>query len=171
MALAHRPDAILMDLAMPGMDGYETTRRLRRMPEVARVVVIACSASISAREREGSISAGFNDFLPKPIALEELLEKLQSQLGLLWELAEPAPQAAPPPPAAELVLPSAEALTRLLEMANKGRLSVLLKEIERLRQEDKALGPFLGRLQELSMAFQTDEIRNFLRETLSKVKQ
>jgi signal transduction histidine kinase/CheY-like chemotaxis protein len=164
LALAHRPDVIVMDLSMPGMDGYETTRRLRQLPELACIPVIASSASTSVSEHDRSASFGCNDFLPKPIEGGALLEKLEAQLGMVWICAEPPPPAAASvAPAVEAVRPTAEALARLMELANKGRVSRLLDDIERLRQEDARLGPFLDRLRHLAVTFQKDKVDDFLR--------
>src|SRR5262249_41518318 len=71
--MERRPALILMDLSMPGLDGYETTRRLREMPELGPVVIMAISASISGPAQKKSLGAGCNDFLPKPVQVEALL--------------------------------------------------------------------------------------------------
>ncbi len=68
-----RYDVVFMDCQMPGLDGLETTRRLRRMGgEAARVPVVAMTALALEEYRAGCFAAGMNDFLSKPIRLEEL---------------------------------------------------------------------------------------------------
>jgi CheY-like chemotaxis protein len=69
-ALRHRPDVIVMDLAMPRLDGWAATRRLRARRATAETPIIALSAV--ARGREGAHAAGCNAFLAKP-CLPELL--------------------------------------------------------------------------------------------------
>src|SRR6185503_1071349 len=77
LAATRRPALIVMDLAMPVVDGYEATRRLRQIPELRSTVIIASSASISEAEHEKSVSAGCDDFLPKPVQARALFDALE----------------------------------------------------------------------------------------------
>jgi CheY-like chemotaxis protein len=79
-----KPDLIFMDLVMPVLDGFETTRRIRLLPELEGVVVIAISASVFDFDRQQSREVGCDDFLPKPVREADLLEKLRVYLGLEW---------------------------------------------------------------------------------------
>jgi CheY-like chemotaxis protein len=85
-AQALRPDLILMDNVMPGIDGREATRRLRRDADLRTVPVIAVSASASAEDQQRSLESGANAFLPKPVVFDHLLDQIESLLGLKWSL-------------------------------------------------------------------------------------
>ena len=68
-----RPDLILLDISLPEMDGTEVLRRIRANPDLASLPVIALTAHAMAGDRARFISAGFDDYLTKPIADESLL--------------------------------------------------------------------------------------------------
>ena len=74
-------DLVLMDVMMPQMDGYETTRAIRRMPEFARLPVITVTARAMQGDREKSIDAGASDYITKPIDVEELLNCMERWLA------------------------------------------------------------------------------------------
>jgi len=67
---------VLMDMRLPGMDGVETTRAIRRLPGYARVPIIAMTANVFDEDRERCLAAGMNDHLGKPIDPERLFEAL-----------------------------------------------------------------------------------------------
>ncbi|MFM2092611.1 MAG: hypothetical protein RLZZ127_3100 [Planctomycetota bacterium] len=82
-ALAHRPDAILMDWQMPGMDGLEAARRLRRAWTGAPLPpILALTANTMPGDRERCLAAGLDDYLAKPYRADTLVEKLQYWLGV-----------------------------------------------------------------------------------------
>ena len=87
-AIAERtPDAVVLDVMMPGYDGLDVTRRLRR--EGNRVPVLLLTARDAVGDRVDGLDAGADDYLPKPFALEELLARLRALLRRSLE-AEPA---------------------------------------------------------------------------------
>jgi signal transduction histidine kinase/ActR/RegA family two-component response regulator/HAMP domain-containing protein len=74
-------DLVLMDVMMPRMDGYETTRAIRQMPEFAQLPVITVTARAMQGDREKSIDAGASDYITKPIDVEELLNCMERWLA------------------------------------------------------------------------------------------
>ena len=74
-------DLVLMDVMMPQLDGYETTRAIRRMPQYTRLPVITVTARAMQGDREKSIDAGATDYITKPIDIEELLNCMERWLG------------------------------------------------------------------------------------------
>ena len=75
-----RPDAILLDVSMPGMDGYETCRRLKADPESREIDVIFVSAHDDVDEKLAGYEAGGSDYLIKPVQPVELLEKVKNAI-------------------------------------------------------------------------------------------
>ena len=76
---AHRYDLVLMDVQMPEMDGFEATRLIRSELKLA-LPVLAMTAGVMASEREQCIASGMNDFIAKPIDVEEMLRAIQRNL-------------------------------------------------------------------------------------------
>ena len=73
-------DAVLMDLQMPIMDGYQTTQKIRLLEKLKMIPVIAMTADVLPSDRERALAAGMNDFVGKPFALNELFGTLQKWL-------------------------------------------------------------------------------------------
>ena len=69
-------DLILMDMRMPHMDGLEATRMIRRLPEHARTPILAMTGNTFREDKEECLESGMDDFIPKPVRLEELYTKL-----------------------------------------------------------------------------------------------
>ncbi|MFI5184909.1 MAG: response regulator [Vicinamibacteria bacterium] len=81
MAETEAPDLILMDLRLPGIDGWEATRRLKAAPATKAIPVIALSAHAMAGDREKALAAGCDDYDTKPIDFPKLLEKIRTILA------------------------------------------------------------------------------------------
>ena len=81
MSRSETPALILMDMTLPGLDGWEATRQIKAMPETGGIPVIALTAHAMAGDREKAMAAGCDDFDTKPIDLPRLLEKIEALLG------------------------------------------------------------------------------------------
>ena len=79
-ARAESPDLILMDMSLPGLDGWEATRQLKAEPGTRGIPVIALTAHAMTGDRQKALSAGCDDFDTKPVELPRLLTKIQALL-------------------------------------------------------------------------------------------
>ena len=86
-------DLLLMDVQMPVMDGIEATKQIRLLPEYSTVPIIGVTAGNVLGEKEKCLDSGMNDFLPKPLRQNDLLEMLKKHIGIEGqELSENPPQ-------------------------------------------------------------------------------
>ena len=172
-AIAHHPDLIISDVAMPIKDGYEMMRELRQQRAgLDAIPVIISSASVFDSDRHESFVAGANEFLPKPIQADSLLEALSKMLDLEWchdgALAVPVQE-----PAVEtlsttdLVVPPPSDLEPLYELARRGLVNDLIGALEQLQVKEVQYSAFSQRLLVLARGFRTRAIRNFLEKCMS----
>jgi len=80
-AASDRPDLILMDIALPKIDGLEATRRLRQMAGLMDTPIIALTAHAMKGDREKALAAGCSDYIAKPINVRELPEQIARNLN------------------------------------------------------------------------------------------
>lgn len=81
MAETHNPDLILLDIGLPGMDGYEVLKRLRQRKLTRNIPVIAISANAIPADIKKGLAAGFDDYITKPIDLKVLKQTVDDQLA------------------------------------------------------------------------------------------
>ena len=80
IARAEAPALVLMDMSLPGIDGWEVTRQLKASPETRGIPVIGLTAHAMAGDRDKALAAGCDDFDTKPVELTRLLEKIEALL-------------------------------------------------------------------------------------------
>ena len=173
--LTLHPDVILMDMVMPILDGFESTRkirnyesRMRQSPSSAPVLpvhtpIIAITAKAFVNDKKKCLNAGCDDFIPKPLNVDELLEKLQRLLSLEWlykdtqsGMGESENTASPPAP------PDAEDLKTLIQLASVGDIRSIRRFVSELAKLESRMQPFAAQLNLLAQQFQIDKIRKLL---------
>jgi two-component system cell cycle response regulator DivK len=80
MAVSQNPDLILMDMSLPGLDGWEATRQIKAAVATRTIPVIALTAHAMSDDRERALDAGCDDYDTKPIDFPRLLEKMSAAL-------------------------------------------------------------------------------------------
>ena len=160
-----KPDMILMDLRMPMMDGFETTRRIRTMPGGRGVAIVAISASAFAYNREESLQAGADDFIAKPFRVEKLLECLRTLLCLEWIYDQKANKRSREESAGNKVLvpPPSEDINILFDLAMRGNIRALVQELDQLDEREPQFKSFTKTLRPMAKGFKMKEIREFLK--------
>jgi twitching motility two-component system response regulator PilH len=74
----HRPDLILMDIVMPGQNGFQLTRSISRTPEYTDIPIIICSSKHQETDRVWGLRQGAKDYITKPVQADELMEKIKA---------------------------------------------------------------------------------------------
>ncbi|HTN88285.1 MAG TPA: ATP-binding protein [Sorangium sp.] len=166
-------DLIITDIAMPVLDGWEMMRRIRKMPERAGTILIASSASAFVTDQDKSLEAGADDFVAKPLQMDELLEKMQRHLGLEWiherqdgatgeAEASPSSGVTPAFGTQDVLLPPVEDLRALRDLAHRGLVNQIQKYADKLDQSNPALAPFTRHVRQLSRDFRLEAIEEFV---------
>ncbi|OYQ66496.1 hypothetical protein B9G53_04050 [Pseudanabaena sp. SR411] len=166
MAQTNAVDAIVADLVMPELDGFEMTRRLRMMPEFQQIPIIALSASVLEAEKIKSNEAGCNDFLSKPIDSAMFLNKLQEYLEISWTYEDVQPTIKSVIESdLNLVIPPESELREIFEALDVGDFSAIKQEAQRIQQLAPQYQSFAMRLLALTRTFDEQEILNLLKQS------
>ncbi|MEQ9233460.1 PAS domain S-box protein [Coleofasciculus sp. E2-BRE-01] len=168
-AVEIQPDLILMDLIMPGLDGLTATRRLRQLPQLEKTVIIAISANVFEMTQQESLTAGCQDFLSKPVPIQQLLELLIVHLGVEGIYEEPRESTTVeletntiplvPPPASELAI-----LSELLAM---GDIQGMIDQAQHWEEVNSQWIPFAQQIHHLARGFQLKKIEQIIEQYTS----
>ncbi|MDM8520469.1 PAS domain S-box protein [Anaerolineales bacterium HSG6] len=159
-----QPDLILLDLVMPGMSGFDVVRQIRQLPTQQDTVVIAVSASVSDLIKQESLVAGCDDFIAKPINMDELLLKLETYLELTWfhektvEIEKKQPSEAP------LIIPPKENLETLLTLATMQNITGLQAYLEEINSLDSKFSRFVKEISEMVKKYRFQQIIDFIED-------
>ena len=153
------PDLVFMDLAMPGIDGWETIRRIRSGPHAA-VPIAVISANAFDKGLENDVALPPEDFILKPVQMNELLDWIGRRLGLAWIDRAAAPAPAPEP--GEMTMPPGEALDALADQVEMGYVRGIHAQLDAIEALDPRYRAFAGQLRTMASAFQFDAIMSLI---------
>jgi len=150
----HLPDLVITDLAMPVMDGFTMLKKLRNDEELKQLKVLVSSASVAQIDQDRSIKAGGDDFLAKPIHVQDLFNALANHLQLTWNYEETVAQISSNIPVvgseSEMIAPKPTDLQVLLELAEEGRLKKLEVVAKEIEQKNRLYQPFIQQILQLT---------------------
>ncbi|MBG6079263.1 signal transduction histidine kinase/ActR/RegA family two-component response regulator [Rubrivivax gelatinosus] len=159
-------DAVFMDLAMPGIDGWETIRRLRAAGHSMPLAVV--SANAFDKKLDNDVGLPGEDFLVKPVRVGELLDWLGARLGLDWRYGARVPEPAPAPPPADAPLPPAELLRPLRDAVGLGHVRGVARQLDAIEAADPAHAGFAARMRLLARQFNYETMNDILNKALDE---
>ncbi|MDB5819141.1 MAG: ATPase, partial [Rhizobacter sp.] len=159
-----QPDAILMDLAMPGIDGWQTIRLIREQSlSEAPIAIVSANAFDKILDNDAGIEG--RDFILKPVRVVELLDWLGARLGLQWiEVPVEAPVLVVP--AAGMTYPPQAQLRALGEQIDLGYVRGILKMLDQIEANDASALAFVGHMRGLARQFQLEAMAGVIKEAL-----
>jgi CheY-like chemotaxis protein len=132
---AWNPHLIFMDMVMPGMDGYEATRRIKATDRGRETAIVAITASAFEEDREKVLSTGADAFVRKPFREQELFEQIREQLGIEYVYADAEPSGARTPATERASALTHESLAGLPSaLVDQMRKATIGGDIHRLNQ-------------------------------------
>jgi signal transduction histidine kinase/purine-cytosine permease-like protein/ActR/RegA family two-component response regulator len=155
-----QPDLILMDLAMPGMDGWEASRIIRTV-HGSPVPILIVSANAYDRGLDNPAGIAAEDFIVKPVNVAELLERIGRRLQLEWTVQAPAPIAASAMP---LRFPPAAALEALRGQLGMGYVRGITRQLDEIAALGNDYTPFLEAMRALAARFDLEAMSRFLEQ-------
>lgn len=158
--MRERPDLIIMDISMPGLNGIDTTSQLRKL-EISSPILIV-SANAYADDRVAAINAGCNDFLPKPINPTDLLDRIGTWLNLDWIYIQPQFESVIPDAQSDIAIPPEDLLESCEIFARIGDMLGLKSHVLNLMTSHPEYDGFFQTILEMIKAFKVTEIRQIL---------
>ncbi|MEM9541496.1 MAG: ATP-binding protein [Cyanobacteria bacterium P01_E01_bin.42] len=160
-----QPDLIILDIAMPVMDGLEFLKHLRQDEQFHEMTVIVSSASVAQADRQMALRAGGDDFLAKPVQMSDLRAVLQEHLALDWiERESSQDQKTENLKSNQPKQPEPEQLQMLLEMAQQGNTRGVRAALSELVNSDPSYRNFADPLLSLTKQFKIEEVEEQLQQ-------
>jgi signal transduction histidine kinase/PleD family two-component response regulator len=164
-----KPDLIITDLVMPGMDGFELIRQIRNSPDFQWLPILVLSTSVLEGHQPGDSTDFCNGFFSKPFRVEQLLARLQEHLNLTWiyqdfekEKAESDKDRMNLSDIPSLVSPLRESyLTsarKLIELAQMGHFEGIIALLEQIEKTDSELQAFVEKIRHFANNYNSDSI-------------
>jgi CheY-like chemotaxis protein len=141
-------------------------RRLRLLPDLHGVPIIAVSASASAADEQRCLAGGASAFLPKPIDLDQFLREIGRLLDLAWIAQAPPPAAtrAPDEPPQALIAPPEDELKVLHWLAQVGNMRSIRDHAEHIAALGALYAPFANRVRDLAERYQSQAILDLVKQ-------
>ncbi len=161
------PDAVLMDLRMPLLNGLDATRQLRTQHDGETLVILGVSASSFDHNRTECLDAGANGFLSKPFRIGKLVRLLceHLQLDIIYDQVDGLAALVPPdggPSSPRPAIPSRELIQELKQLVASGDIAQVLEHVQSLEQAEPTYQHFVDTVRTLAQQFQIKKLRIFL---------
>jgi CheY-like chemotaxis protein/anti-sigma regulatory factor (Ser/Thr protein kinase) len=165
LALENPPDLILLDYLMPVMNGLEALQELRQHPALGRTPIIGVSAAVGSKPEAHAFARACDGFLPKPVDVDRLLDRMQAHLGLVWEFergrGETAVSHTPPQIPPESIL---DTLRHHLERGDFQKIEQLLRDLE---HTDPGYNQFCRNIEQYTERYDSQGLIRYL-QTIKK---
>lgn len=160
------PDLVVMDMVLPEMNGMEAIYRIRQIPGMAQVPIIAVSSSANHAELENSLDAGASAFIVKPIDRRKLLEKIGEYLKLSWITAERESESSYNQRKPIEAVPPMDEMRVLHEQAKAGNMRAIREWSDAIAARDDRYAPFAEQLRGLARNYQSRAIVELVEQYL-----
>ncbi|MCK5522825.1 MAG: response regulator [Thiomargarita sp.] len=169
------PDLIIMDLIMPEMNGFDATRKIRKIPELQEIPIIATSASVFEYHREESLKVGCHDFMPKPFG-DDLLRLVGQYLKLQWiyketleassvkKINDPLSENSPDEEIQSSIKLQAEQANHFFILSMKGDIIGILEFAKQIEQSDAQLTPLANKIRYFAKNFKVKQLRKMAKK-------
>ena len=156
------PDIVLMDLMMPVLDGFETTRRMRRSPKLEAVKILIMTANMTINSATLIADIGCDAVLTKPLQRDHLLDQFRVHAGMEWIYADKEEKNLEESEKAFKIKPPAANLEKLRRLTRICAYTEIMEELTLLGQKEQQYAPFANHLMGLLNRFQFDAVMKFL---------